>query len=102
MMKLLNNLKRMWFDIFGFFSILILLYLLPSSWISPDQISPKIALLSTLVMKFLYVSAGFMHAHITRKIAFTYIDFKSEKDWSNNVLIIAIYVMFILGWTRGG
>ena len=91
-MKLIYQLKRVSFDITLFLILLFFLYF-----------SPSIPTGGQLILyKGLLVSAGFMHGHITRKLAFPYIDFNKDCDPLNKILVIVIYASFILGWSRGG
>jgi hypothetical protein len=85
-----------------FIVILLLIGLIPPEYLESDNINPKIAFWTLFLSKALYVNAGFANAHIVRKLAFRYITFKSEKEWSNNLLIISIYLGFMLAWSFGG
>lgn len=58
--------------------------------------------LQLLVFKALLVNAGVIHAHITRKLAFPYIDFNQEGDSTKKWMIIAIYVVIIYAYSHGG
>jgi len=55
--------------------------------------------LQLLLYKSLLVNAGFLHAHIMRKLAFG--DF-SEATPNKQYLMIAIYVAVIFTYARGG
>jgi len=84
---------------------LMLLGVFLIAFFAPDVILPataKLGLISIFFSKLVFVSAGIIHAHISRKIIFPYINFALEKDWSNNLLIIAWYVTIIFAWARGG
>ena len=97
--KFKSGFNRIWFDV-----VLILAVFL-TAYFAPDVLLPemaKIGLVSVFFSKLIFVSAGILHAHISRKLIFPYIDFKNEKEWSNNLLIIAWYVIIVMGWTRGG
>ncbi len=98
-MKLLNNIKRIGLDISALISIGLLMILTPENILPFEAKTNLVALFFT---KFILVSAGIIHAHITRKLLFSYIDFSKEKEISNNIMIIMIYVVIIFGWTRGG
>jgi hypothetical protein len=103
-----RNIGRLKFDILSLLIIFGLLYFIPDSQIPTDGSNPqtaeivKFGLLWLFATKFLLVSAGIIHAHITRKILFKYIKFRCEKEWSNNAMIIALYLIIIYGWTHGG
>jgi hypothetical protein len=98
-MKFIENLKRSGLDVVALITIILLMV-----FVSVDffPVEAKAGLLSLFITKFILVSAAIVHAHISRKLLFPYIDFAGEKDWSNNAMIIAWYVIVIFGWTRGG
>lgn len=98
-MKLLDDLKRIGLDIGVLLVIALLMIFVPSSFL---PIEAKANLVSLFFTKFILVSAGVVHAHITRKFLFPYIDFSKEEDLTNNIMIIAIYVVVIFAWSRGG
>jgi hypothetical protein len=98
-MKIIENLKRIGLDVAALITIALVMIFIPYDFL---PIEAKANLTSLFFTKFILVSAGFIHAHITRKLAFNYITFSTEKEWSNNLLVIAIYVMFIFAWSRGG
>lgn len=59
--------------------------------------------MQVLISKVLLVSAGFVHAHITRKIAFPKVDWNDpDDDVMKKLLIIALYVIFIYAYAQGG
>ena len=90
---------RIWME-----SVLILAVFV-TAFLAPEIILPEMAkggLLSVFFSKLIFVSAGILHAHVSRKIIFPYIKFEREEDWSNNLMIIAWYVVIVMGWTRGG
>ena len=91
----LKQFKRIFFDIFLLGSIMAVMYF------SPYQ-EAKVFLMNVFITKLFVVSAGILHAHITRELIFPYIHFSTEKEWSNNLLIIAWYVTIISAWARGG
>lgn len=91
--------NRVWFE-----SILIVA-VFATAFLAPEVILPemaKIGLVSVFFSKLIFVSAGILHAHVSRKIIFPYISFQKEEDWSNNLMIIAWYVTIIFAWARGG
>jgi hypothetical protein len=98
-MKFLENLKRISIDLIALITIILLMIFVPVDFL---PIEAKAGLLSLVVTKFILVSIAVVHAHITRKLMFPYINFATEKDWSNNAMIIAWYIIVIFGWTRGG
>jgi len=98
-MKIIENLKRIGLDVIALITIVLLMIFVPVDFF---PVEAKAGLLSLFITKFILVSAAIVHAHISRKVLFPYIDFGKEKDWSNNVMIIALYVIIIFGWTRGG
>lgn len=59
--------------------------------------------LQALIAKMILVSAGFIHAHITRKIAFPAVNWDSNADNDmKKLLTIALYVIFIYAYAQGG
>lgn len=86
--------KRIIFDILILISIGIILFLVP-------KIQETYGL-GLFLYKMLLVSGGFIHAHILRKVAFPYIDFKNEKDHYNNIMVIVLYVVIIWSYAKGG
>lgn len=88
------NLKRTWIDAFVLVLIIIGINFLPP---------PESGVVTLALAKLLFVSAGILHAHITRKIMWPYIDFNGEKtDMWQKIMVIVWYGVVILGWTRGG
>ncbi|MBI3584217.1 MAG: hypothetical protein HY096_09770 [Nitrospinae bacterium] len=56
-----------------------------------------------LISKMLLVSTGFIHAHITRKLAFPSVDWEDpDDDRMKKLLVIALYVIFIYAYSIGG
>ena len=94
--KVFEPVKRVSFEIL----MLVMMFLL-AMWMS-QHISGLIGMASIWLSKAIYISSGILHAHISRKLMWPYISFKNEKEWSNNAMIIAWYVVIIWGWARGG
>jgi hypothetical protein len=94
---LFKNLKRIGFDL-G----IVLLILLSILFLPHLNVEGKINFLASLAMVAVRVSMGIMVAHITRKLMWPYIHFKDEKEWSNNLMVIAWYVVIIWSFARGG
>jgi len=95
------NLKRLGFELFVIFTIFSLIFFVPSDFLTSGN--PKLGIISLFISKFLFVSAGALHAHLIRKLFFPYINFDKEEGLTSNaVLVIAIYVMVIFAWSRGG
>lgn len=90
---------RIWFDLLMLFSIGLILYIIPYDYF---PVEAKLGLINLAVTKFILVSCGICHAHITRKILFPYIHFSKEEEWSNNLMIIGLYLVVIWAWARGG
>jgi len=87
--------QRVIFDIIALFSLVALLYFSPYA-------EARVFLMNLFVTKMFVVSAGILHAHISRKLLFPYIHFSKEEDWSNNLMIIVWYIIIIMAWARGG
>lgn len=86
--------RRILFDLILFSGIFLVLFLLPVHFERQG--------LELLLFKMLLVSAGFLHAHILRKLAFAYIDFRKEKYQLNKALVIGLYLVIIWAYARGG
>lgn len=99
MTKMMERVKRIGFDLLAIATIVTLLIVIPQSVL---DIEARDGVIVIGLTKFLLISLGICHAHITRKLLFDYIKFEDEKDWSNNLMIIAWYVVVIWGWARGG
>jgi len=99
MKKFLRKASRVGFDALALITIVLLMLFIPNDLL---PVEAKAGLVSIFVTKFILVSAAVIHAHITRKLLFPYIDFSQEKELSNNLMVIAWYVIVIFGWTRGG
>ena len=98
-MNILDTIKRIWFEVLILTSLVLLIIFVPSDYI---PVVGKEHLVDLFITKFLLVSAAITHAHISRKLIFPYINFATEKDWSNNAMVIGWYIIVIFGWTRGG
>jgi hypothetical protein len=87
------NVKRTYLDTLALVLIIVGINYLPPL---------ESGIMTLALAKLLFVSAGILHAHITRKVMWPYIDFNKDTDLVKKVMIIAWYVVIILGWTRGG
>lgn len=88
------NLKRTWID-----ALVLVLIIIGINFLPP----PESGVVTLALAKLLFVSAGILHAHITRKVMWPYIDFNGEKtDMWQKIMVIVWYGVIILGWTRGG
>jgi hypothetical protein len=88
------NVKRTWVDSTVLLAIIAAIFFLPP---------PESGLLTLAIAKVMFISAGILHAHITRKIMWSYIDFnKPDCDIYHKIMVIAWYVVIIWGWARGG
>ena len=99
MKNFFRKLGRVGFDVLALLTIILLMFFIPNDFL---PVEAKAGLVSIFVTKFILVSTAVIHAHFTRKLLFPYIDFSHEEDLSNNLMIIAWYVIIIFGWTRGG
>lgn len=93
----MDTLKRISFDL-----AVVILIVLSILFIPHLDIDSKVNFITALAMVAIRVSLGIMVAHITRKLMWSYIHFSTEKDWSNNAMIIAWYVVIIWSFARGG
>jgi len=87
------NLKRVYVDILVLFGIVASTIFLPT---------PESGLVALCLAKLMFISAGIVHAHVTRKILWSYIDFSKENDLMQKVMIVMWYAVVIWGWARGG
>lgn len=53
-------------------------------------------------VKVLLVSMGFIHAHITRKLAFPKVQWEEERLNAKTLLVITLYAVFIYAYAQGG
>lgn len=92
--------KNLWFNVKRTYldTIALLLIIVGINYLPP----PESGIVTLALAKLLFVSAGILHAHITRKIMWPYIDFDKDTDMWKKGMVIAWYVVIILGWTRGG
>ena len=97
--RFIANSRRVAPDLGVLISIIIMLAIIPARLV---PVEAQAGLLSLFLTKLILISAGIVHAHLSRKWVFPYIDFKEEAVWSNNLMIIAWYVVIIWGWARGG
>lgn len=86
--------KRLYFDLAVAFSLLFL-YLTKFY----EYLPAPVQLVS---IKVLLISIGFMHAHITRKLAFPSVDWDREGINAKTILVIALYIVFVYAYAIGG
>lgn len=94
-----TNAKRTSVDLIALITIGLLMVYAPEDYL---PIVAKANLITLFFTKFIIVSAAIVHAHITRKLLFPYINFAEDEDLTNNIMVITWYVIVIFGWTRGG
>jgi len=94
------NFKRLWPDILALLSIFLVLFFIPTEFFLQEN--PKMGLLSIFVGKLMFISAGILHAHITRKIIWNYINFSTETDMVRKLMVVGWYMIIIFAWARGG
>ena len=87
------NLKRTSFDILVLAGIIAAINFLPP---------PESGVVTLFLAKILFVSAGILVAHITRKLYWSYISFSTETDNMRKLMIIVWYASIIFAVTRGG
>jgi hypothetical protein len=65
--------------------------------------APETGLVSLAIAKLMFVSAGILHAHITRKIMWPYINFNDGNgNTIQKVMVVVWYAVIIWAWARGG
>lgn len=90
---MVENIKRTIFDVLVF-ALLILFYMTEFYVHLPQPIQ-------LVALKALLVSMGFLHAHVTRKLAFGTINWESGLN-SKSILAIILYVVIIYAYAIGG
>jgi hypothetical protein len=94
-----ENTKRISFDLIGFLSVFCVFLYTPATYF---PVAAKINLIGLIITKFILITLGNIHFFITRHLMYKYINFATEKDWSNNAMIIAMYIIIVWSWARGG
>lgn len=97
--KLFENFKRISFDLIGAASVLAVFLYVPFTYFPPEA---KAALIGLIITKFILITLGNVHFFITRHLMYKYIKFSCEKEWSNNAMIIVMYIIIVWSWARGG
>lgn len=102
--KFLKNfiigIKRVSIDLVCLFLILAgFFYFMPTEYFPEEA---KIAFATLLMTKIILISVANIYFLISRKLMWSYIHFSTEEDWSNNLLIIVMYVALIWAFARGG
>lgn len=87
------NLKRVYVDTLVLIGIIVAIVFFPA---------PESGLIALGLAKLMFISAGILHAHITRKIMWPYIDFNKDADLMQKVMVVVWYAVIIWGWARGG
>ena len=93
MKRIIKGIERILFD-------LILLGLLISAMVLLP--TPERRGLEWLMLKAAQVSAGFLHAHIVRKLAFPTVNWYDNERHHLKWLVISLYVVSIFAYARGG
>ncbi len=93
-MQVVKELKRLSMDL-----VVIILLLLLYITRFYEHLPAPVQLIS---VKALLVSMGFMHAHITRKLAFPQVDWAEEGLNAKVLLVIVLYAVFIYAYAQGG
>lgn len=88
-----DNIRRTLFD-FAIFVSLIVVY-------ATEFYSNLSQPLQLVFLKALLVSMGFLHAHITRKLAFGNIEW-GERFTPKSILAILLYAVIIYAYATGG
>lgn len=91
--NMMENIKRILFDVV-IFAMLILVYTTEFYVYLPQPVQ-------LVALKALLVSMGFLHAHITRKLAFGSVNWENGLN-SKAILSIILYVVIIYAYATGG
>lgn len=87
------NVKRVWVDTLILIGLIAAIFFLPA---------PESGLIALGLSKLMFVSAGILHAHITRKIMWPYIDFNEDTDMVKKIMVVVWYAVIVWSWARGG
>jgi len=80
----------------------VIFYYIPNSSLNRDSIDPKTAMSALFLSKAFMFSCAIIQGHLTRKVLFYYIYFQTEKDLSNNLMILLIYAGAFYMWANAG
>ncbi|MEM4385371.1 MAG: hypothetical protein QXD03_02350 [Candidatus Anstonellales archaeon] len=89
-----NQIKRVIWDFIVLMIMILMIYFRVYEYLPP--------VFGDMMVKAIYVSMGFLHAHITRKLAFPKVDWDESKITPVKILIISLYVIIIFAYARGG
>jgi hypothetical protein len=101
-MKFLQAIKRVSLEITLLISIVAIVIYTPADWFLLDA---KKGLLNLFLAKLLFVSAGFIHAHIGRKIAFPYMNLRlyiEDRNIAGAIFLTVWYIGIVYCWSHGG
>ena len=103
--KKLGTLGRMKFEILTLIILSLILYFTPAEWLDTDNRNEKIAFLSLMYGKALFVNVGVIYAHCSRKILFPFLSFAQalmNRSWAVIVFLGIWYGTVIWAFARGG
>ena len=90
----IDSIKRLGFDVVGI-AILFSLFMFNGYEVLP-------APLQLVALKAILVSAGILHAHITRKLLFPKINWESDFSQGKLYAVIALYITIPICYSFGG
>lgn len=93
-MSIISGIKRIIWDLVVLIMLALLIYFRVYEYFPP--------VFGDIMVKAMYVSMGFIHAHITRKLAFPKILWDDDKFTPVKVLAIVLYAIIIFAYARGG
>jgi len=98
---MIANLKRIWLEVLLLASIGLVLLYMPEKYFPISEID-RVFFMGLFLNKLVFVSAGILHAHISRKILFPYLNLQNERRAFNVLFVAAWYLIIIFSWARGG
>lgn len=101
-MKVLREVGKVLLGLFLLILFALVLRAIPSNYLSPDTIDPHAAFLAALIIPGFKFIEGILLGHLMRKTILYYVDFRSEREWSNNVLVIVFYALGVWACVVGG
>lgn len=90
----MSQIKRIIWDLAVLFFMMIMILFKVYEYFPP--------VFGDIMVKAIYVSIGFIHAHITRKLAFPKVDWNDSVFTPTKILVISLYVIIIFAYARGG
>ena len=101
-MKILREAGKVLLGILLLVAFALVLRNIPANYLNPDTIDPHAAFLAALIIPGFKFIEGILLGHLMRKTILHYVDFRLEKEWSNNALVIIFYILGVWACVTGG